>query len=134
MIAHVVGAATSPQKLLAALAAPRAPEVRIAGGRAWVALAHDTPGRAIDRLAKKLGGNLRVIAVEMPLGLRGEEMTAATFIAPGREDEDDLTDVASETLEEWLADMTGGFDEEVAARELAWALVDMMVRAMSEHG
>ncbi len=32
----------------------------------------------------------------------------------------------------WLEDMEGAFDEEVAARELAWALVEMMAGAMKE--
>ena len=106
---------------------------RKSGGRLWIALPDDASDEAIDRAAKKLDDVVRVIEVEMPLGLRGEDMTAATYIAPGRENEDDLTDIAAETLDAWIADMAGGaFDEDVAARALAWEIVDMLAKAIDE--
>jgi hypothetical protein len=116
---------TLPKKL--------ASSARKSGGRLWFALPDDASDDVIDRAAKKLGGDVRVIAVEMPLGLRGEDMTAATYIAPGRKDEDDLTDVAAETLDAWISEMHGGaFDEDVAARALAWAPVDMLAKAIAD--
>ena len=44
---------------------------RKSGGRLWIALPDDASDEAIDRAAKKLDDVVRVIEVEMPLGLRG---------------------------------------------------------------
>ena len=120
----LAGAVTLPKTLVAS--------ARKSGGRFWIALPDDVSDEVIDKTAKKLGGDVRVIEVEMQLGLRGEDVTAATYIAPGRKDEDDLTDIASETLDEWLEEMEGAFDEDVAARALAWAIVDMLAKAIDQ--
>ena len=120
----VVGTTKSP-KALAATA-------RKSGGRFWIALPtmRDDEGsdELVDRTAKKLGGEARVIEVEMSVGLRGEDVTATTYIAPGRQDEHDLTELAAEMIDE----MSGAFDEDDAAREIAWALVDALAKAMGE--
>ena len=119
----VVGAVKVPKGLAA--------KARKCGGRFWIAL--PTIGDDIesddfvDQTAKKLGGEARVIEVEMSLGLRGEDVSAVTYIAPGRQDENDLTDFA----EEMLGDVEGAFDEDEAAREIAWALVEALAKAMS---
>ena len=118
--ALVVGATSLPKELAAS--------ARKSGGRLWIALPvlrdDDASDELVDRTAKKLGGEARVIEVEMSLGLRGEDVTATTYIAPGRQDEQDLTDIVAEMLDE------EAFDEDVAVLELAWALVEALARAM----
>jgi hypothetical protein len=118
----VVGAMKLP-KAIAATA-------RKSGGRQWIALPtlrdDDGSDELVDRTAKKLGGEARVIEVAMSTGLRGEDVSATTYIAPGRQDEQDLTDIAAEMIEE----IEGAFDEDDAALEIAWALVDALAKAM----
>lgn len=62
----------------------------------------------------------------MSTGLRGEDVSATTYIAPGRDDEMDLTEIAAEIIDE----IEGAFDEDAAALEIAWALVDALAKAM----
>jgi hypothetical protein len=117
----VIGAMKVPKALAAS--------ARKSGGRQWIALPtiHDDDGDSdelVDRTAKKLGGEARVIEVEMSLGLRGEDVSATTYIAPGRQDEQDLTDIAAELIDEGVS------DEDEAAAEIAWALVDALAKAM----
>jgi len=108
-----------------------AAKARKSGGRHWIALPpiddDIESDDFVDQTAKKLGGEARVIEVEMTLGLRGEDLCAVTYIAPGRQDENDLTDIA----ESMLGDIDGPFDEDEAARDIAWALVDALAKAMS---
>ena len=92
-------------------------------GLAWILLPYNPKRAAIDALARKLGVQLSVFEVEVPLGMRGEELAARHYVAPDRQRERDLTDVATETLESWT-DGEGAMDEEVAAVELAWFLAE----------
>jgi hypothetical protein len=94
----------------------------VVGPRAWVELPHDTRDAVLARLAEVLGTGLMVIDVELPLGGRGEGLQASR--ATYRGVEEDVSEEAKELLHEWLADSDrGGFDEDVAASELAWALI-----------
>jgi hypothetical protein len=90
-------------------------------GLAWVLLPYNPKRSAIDALARSLGAALSVFEVEVTLGMRGEELAACSYTAPGRKRERDLTDSAVETLATWT-DGAGASDEEVAAVELAWFL------------
>jgi hypothetical protein len=121
--ALVVGSTKLPKALV--------PSARKSGGRLWIALPimRDDDGGSdalVDRTAKKLGGEARVIEVEMSLGLRGEDVSATTYIAPGRQDEQDLTELAADMIDE----IEGAFDEDEVALEIAWALVEALARAM----
>jgi len=120
----VVGATKLPKKLGAT--------ARKSGGRLWLALPTlrdaEASDEIVDGTAKKLG-EVRVIEVEMSLGLRGEDVSASTYIAPGRQDEMDLTELA----DDMIGEMEGAFDEDEAAREIAWAIVDALAKAMESR-
>jgi hypothetical protein len=119
--AVVVGAKVSAKKLAAAAPKGSHPRVIENNAMAWILLPLNASSAAVNAVARTLRVPLAVFEVEMPLGLRGEELTASRYEAPGRKRERDLTDVAAEKLEEWTVG-AGAYDEDVAARELVWFL------------
>ncbi|HEY5920429.1 MAG TPA: hypothetical protein VIV11_02105 [Kofleriaceae bacterium] len=124
MKATVVGATVPAKALRAACAKAEvsSKDVRVVGPRAWVELPHATRDAMLARLADLLSTGMMVIDVEMPMGARGEGLMASR--ATYRGVEEDVTEEARSLLHEWLADAPGtGFDEDVAASELAWALI-----------
>lgn len=124
MKATVVGANVPAKALRAACARAEvsAKDVRVVGPRAWVELPHDTRDAVLSRLADALATGLLVIDVELPQGGRGEGLMASRATYKGVEE--DVTQEAKEILQGWLSDGSGGgFDENVAASELAWALI-----------
>ena len=124
MKATVVGAAVPAKTLRAACARVSVPskDVRTIGTRAWVELPLDTRDRMLAALAEALGIGLMVIEVEMPAGMRGDGLLASR--ATYRGVEEDVTQEAKGILHDWLNNSAGpGFDEELAATELAWALI-----------
>jgi hypothetical protein len=99
--------------------------VRAIGPWAWTAFPADVRRQVVEQVAATLGQELVVIDVEMALGGRGEDLSAARSCVPERGPEEDLSGQAREMLHEWLADSAGGgFDEDEAIFDLAWALVD----------
>lgn len=99
-------------------------EARTVDGRAWAELGYDVRRAQVDVLAAKVG-KLIVIEVDIPAGGRGADLSAGRREVPGSAAEIDLTEEASETLEDWLSQGSGGgFDEESAAMDLAWALAE----------
>jgi hypothetical protein len=65
------------------------PRARIAGAEAWISLPADAPVNKIDELATRVGGQGLII-------FERDERTVATYLAPGRDDEFDVTDSAVE--------------------------------------
>ena len=124
MKATVVGANIPAKALRAACAKADVPakDVRVVGPRAWVELPQGARDAVLSRLAEALATGLLVIDVDVPGGGRGEGLTASRATYKGVEE--DVTAEAKEIVQGWLADGTrGGFDEDVAARDLAWALI-----------
>lgn len=99
--------------------------IRARGDWAWASLPADVRDALVEELAAKLGQELVVVAVEMTLGGRGSDLSASRRFVPARADaEEDLTGEVREILHEWMADTEGGFDEDAAIVDLAWALIE----------
>jgi len=123
MKATVVGANVPAKALRAACAKADVPakDVRVVGPRAWVELPQDARDAVLSRLAEALATGLLVIDVDVPAGARGEGLTASRATYKGVEE--DVTQEAKDIVQGWLADVGAGSDEDVAASDLAWALI-----------
>lgn len=124
MKATVVGANVPAKALRAACAKADVPakDVRVVGPRAWVELPQDARDAVLSRLAEALATGLLVIDVDVPAGSRGEALTASRATYKGVEE--DVTAEAKEIVQGWLAEGAGGgFDDDAAASDLAWALI-----------
>ena len=124
MRATVVGATVPAKTLRAACAKADVPgkDVRVVGPRAWVELPHEGRDVMLARLAEALATGLMVIDVDLPMGPRGEGLSASRATYKGVEE--DISAEARELLHEWLADSTGkARNEDAAASALAWALI-----------
>ena len=127
MRATIAGVATTEQALGAALGrvVKGVCEIRRIGAWSWAAFPADVRRVVVEQAAAALGHELVVIDVEMPLGGRGAGLSAARYLVPESGPGQDLSEDAREMLHEWLADSAGGgFDEDTAIFDLAWALVD----------
>jgi hypothetical protein len=125
MKATVVGAAVPAKTLRAACARAEVPakDVRTVGTRAWVELPPDARDAMLARLADVLSTGFMVIEVDMPAGLRGDGIVASR--ATYRGVEEDITNDAKKILGGWLAEGSGRrVEEDVAASQLAWALIE----------
>jgi len=88
--AFVAGARVELERLVAAATEgfDTAPSrARVAGAEAWITLPGDAPVDKIDQLATRVGAGGLII-------FERDERTLATYIAPGRDDEFDVTDSA----------------------------------------
>ena len=124
MKATVVGANVPAKTLRAACARAEVSgrDVRVIGPRAWVELPEDRRDSVLVRLADSLATGLMVIDVELPLGTRGDGLTASRATYKGVEE--DISEEAKQLLREWLSDTSrDALDEDAAASELAWALI-----------
>ena len=124
----LLGSKVDPALMREALAAvgadPTADAIRQHGALVWGQIA-DPRDSQLKASAQRLGGQVTVIEVELPAGGRGAGLFASRYLLSrggSASDQCDLTREAKEILHDWLADGRGGFDEEVAALELAWEL------------
>jgi len=127
MRATIAGVATTEQALGAAVGrvVKGVCEIRRVGAWSWAAFPADVRRVVVEQVAATLGHELVIIDVEMPLGGRGQGLSAASYFVPQRGPGQDLSEDARGMLYEWLADSAGsGFDEDTAIFDLAWALVD----------
>ena len=92
-------------------------------GKRWWVILPDVRRATLDALATELGGDTAVVEVEMPLGGRGSDLFAQRYRLPSQEDALDLSEDAREILHDWISE-GGGFDEDEAALQLAWELID----------
>jgi hypothetical protein len=126
-----------PEQALRTSLAERIPgdhEMRTVAGKAWAALPLGVGSAQLVGLQESLAVELTVVEVEMAAGMRGGDLSARTYSLPDATEED-LTDLARETLDAWLAAAQGkSFDEDVAARELAFDLIAVDEPAVPARG
>jgi hypothetical protein len=137
MKATLLGAAVSKATLRSAYMTVVKSEpgpIREVGGRLWVELPFDVRQTVVSSLSTRLATSVTLIEVEMSLGARGADLTAERSVHPEGKKED-LSAEAKALLHDWLADTKGeGFDEDVAASELAWELIDSDLQPASAEG
>lgn len=120
----IIGRIADRGRLIAAISAADCAidEVRRSHGTFWALLRSNTPTTKTAAIRARLGTCV-VIDVEIELGGRGHGLYGSRATYPEGFKEN-TTGELREQLHEWRDDSEGGFDEDVAAVDLAWTLID----------
>jgi hypothetical protein len=106
---------------------------RVARSQAWIVLPTDASVDDIDVLATRVGGD-GLIIFESSYRLANNIVSVTTYVAPGRNDELDVTESAVALLETLVNDGIERLDEGATSRDLTWRLATQSWEiALSRH-